>query len=132
MIATEPLPQALWDDIGLRDRETFADFRHLVIYGQRTADNRLVFGGRGAPYHFGSKTATSYDQAPKVFHALRATLTELLPATRQRRSPIDGADHSASRGTGMPRLASITPPASAGLAATSAMGSPRPTLPDEP
>ena len=41
--------------IGLRRRETFTDHRHLIIYGQRTADGRLVFGGRGAPYHFGSR-----------------------------------------------------------------------------
>ena len=41
--------------IGLRERETFTDHRHLIIYGQRTADGRLVFGGRGAPYHFGSR-----------------------------------------------------------------------------
>ena len=34
-------------------RETFSDHRHLIIYGQRTADDRLAFGGRGAPYHFG-------------------------------------------------------------------------------
>ncbi len=52
IIATEPLPESVWDEIGLRERETFSDFRHLIIYGQRTADGRLVFGGRGAPYHF--------------------------------------------------------------------------------
>ena len=55
MIATEPLSAEAWDEIGLRRRETFADLRHLRIYGQRTADDRLAFGGRGAPYHFGSR-----------------------------------------------------------------------------
>ncbi len=54
MLATEPLPDAVWQQIGLADRQTFSDFRHLIIYGQRTADGRLAFGGRGAPYHFGS------------------------------------------------------------------------------
>jgi hypothetical protein len=34
---------------------TFSDHRHPIIYGQRTADDRFVFGGRGAPYHFGSR-----------------------------------------------------------------------------
>ena len=38
---------------GCADRPTFTDARHLIIYGQRTADGRLAFGGRGAPYHFG-------------------------------------------------------------------------------
>ena len=58
MIATEPLPDAFWDEAGLADRETFADHRHLVIYGQRTEDGRMAFGGRGAPYHFGSTDPT--------------------------------------------------------------------------
>ena len=40
MIATEPLPAAVWDVVGLRERETFADHRHLIVYGQRTADGR--------------------------------------------------------------------------------------------
>jgi glycine/D-amino acid oxidase-like deaminating enzyme len=82
MIATEPLPDATWDEIGLGERETFSDFRHLIIYGQRTADGRLAFGGRGAPYHFGSRVAPSYDRVPRVFAALRATLVELFPNLR--------------------------------------------------
>jgi glycine/D-amino acid oxidase-like deaminating enzyme len=80
MIATEPLPQRTWDELGLAARETFADFRHLIIYGQRSADDRLLFGGRGAPYHFGSRIAPGYDQVPAVFRALRAALGQLLPA----------------------------------------------------
>ncbi|HRD63295.1 MAG TPA: FAD-dependent oxidoreductase, partial [Nocardioides sp.] len=45
IIASEPLPPSVWDEIGLARRETFSDHRHLIIYGQRTADDRLVFGG---------------------------------------------------------------------------------------
>ena len=48
MVATAPLDAATWDSIGLRDRETFADDRRMVIYGQRTPDDRIAFGGRGA------------------------------------------------------------------------------------
>jgi glycine/D-amino acid oxidase-like deaminating enzyme len=80
MIATEPLPPAVWDEIGLANRPTFNDLRHLIIYGQRTADGRFAFGGRGAPYHLGSSVRPSYDQVPAVFAALRRTLTELFPA----------------------------------------------------
>jgi len=79
VIATEPLPQAVWDQIGLAGRPTFGDLRHLIIYGQRTADGRLAFGGRGAPYHLGSSVRPSYDQVPAVFAALRRTLTDLFP-----------------------------------------------------
>ena len=80
MIATEPLPDAFWDDAGLADRQTFADHRHLVIYGQRTEDGRMAFGGRGAPYHFGSAIRPEYDRDPGVHEALRRTLVELFPA----------------------------------------------------
>lgn len=55
MVATEPLADHVWHEIGLDDRPTFSDARHLTIYGQRTADGRLAFGGRGAPYRFGSR-----------------------------------------------------------------------------
>ena len=77
MIATEPLPQSDWDRIGLARRETFSDERHMIIYGQRTADDRLAFGGRGAPYHFGSRIEPGYDRVPAVFDSLRHTLTEM-------------------------------------------------------
>ena len=77
MIATEPLPPVVWDRIGLARRETFTDHRHLIIYGQRTADDRLAFGGRGAPYHFASRVRPSYDWVPAVFGALRRSLSDL-------------------------------------------------------
>jgi glycine/D-amino acid oxidase-like deaminating enzyme len=79
MIATEPLSAAAWDEIGLRRRETFADLRHLRIYGQRTADDRIAFGGRGAPYHFASRTRPSFDRDPRVHSALREVLVDLFP-----------------------------------------------------
>ncbi len=79
MIATEPLPDAVWDEIGLRERETFSDHRHLVIYGQRTADGRLAFGGRGAPYHWGSRVRPTFDRDTRVHAGLWATLLDLFP-----------------------------------------------------
>lgn len=79
MLATEPLTEATWEEIGLHHRETFADGRHLIIYGQRTADGRLAFGGRGAPYAFGSRIAPEQDRNPAVHAALWEVLTDLFP-----------------------------------------------------
>ncbi|MGE0556488.1 MAG: NAD(P)/FAD-dependent oxidoreductase [Gemmatimonadales bacterium] len=79
MVATEPLDAATWDRIGLANRETFSDKRHLRIYGQRTADGRIAFGGRGAPYHFGSRIRPEYDRDPTVHAMLRDVLRDLLP-----------------------------------------------------
>ncbi|HEX6249583.1 MAG TPA: FAD-binding oxidoreductase [Nocardioidaceae bacterium] len=82
IIATERLPERTWDEIGLRDRETFTDFRNLIVYGQRTQDGRLVFGGRGAPYHFGSRISPDFDHEPRVFASVWAALREMFPALR--------------------------------------------------
>jgi glycine/D-amino acid oxidase-like deaminating enzyme len=80
MIATEPLPPAFWDAIGIAHGQTFTDYRHLLIYGQRTADDRFAFGGRGARYHWGSAIRSEYDRVPRVFDHLRRTLVDLFPA----------------------------------------------------
>ena len=80
MVATEPLTDDLWTEIGLADRQTFADDRHLVIYGQRTADGRIAFGGRGAPYLFGSRIDQATEQRSRIHDRIVETLVELLPA----------------------------------------------------
>lgn len=82
MIATEPLPASFWDGIGIAHGQTFTDYRHLLIYGQRTADDRFAFGGRGARYHWGSAIRPEYDRVPRVFDHLRRALVDLFPAAR--------------------------------------------------
>lgn len=79
IVATEPLPAAVWDEIGLAERETFSDHRHLIVYGQRTADDRLVFGGRGAAYRLNSRVVPVFDQRDRVFAGLHAALVDLFP-----------------------------------------------------
>ncbi len=37
----------------------------MIIYGQRTADGRFAFGGRGTPYHFGSRVRPQFDEDPR-------------------------------------------------------------------
>lgn len=83
MISTEPLGEEVFDQIGLADRQTFADDRYMVIYGQRTADNRLAFGGTGVPYLWASgiSEATASDLAT---HArIHDILIDLFPMLTQ-------------------------------------------------
>jgi glycine/D-amino acid oxidase-like deaminating enzyme len=82
MIATEPLADSFWNEIGIEHGMTFTDYRHLLIYGQRTADNRFAFGGRGARYHWGSVIRPEFDRAPRVFEHLRRALVDLFPAAK--------------------------------------------------
>lgn len=79
MVMTAPLSDSTWAEIGLAHRETFSDGRHLIIYGQRTDDGRMAFGGRGAPYHFGSRIEDSYDLDARTFASIRASLVDLFP-----------------------------------------------------
>ncbi|MFP5350961.1 MAG: NAD(P)/FAD-dependent oxidoreductase [Actinomycetota bacterium] len=82
MIATEPLGPEVWSEIGWEGRETIHDGRHLLIYAQRTADDRIAIGGRGAPYHFGSSIDEANDRDERVFSSLEEVLHELFPPTR--------------------------------------------------
>jgi glycine/D-amino acid oxidase-like deaminating enzyme len=80
MIATEPLPAEFWDGIGWSGRETLGDFAHVYMYAQRTADDRIAFGGRGVPYRYGSRVDTDGTTQERTVGALTALLHEFFPA----------------------------------------------------
>ncbi len=82
MVATEPLSDTLISEVGLGDRPTFSDDRFMVIYGQRTEDNRLAFGGRGVPYLWGSKIDTKAELHLPSHELIKETLIEILPALK--------------------------------------------------
>jgi glycine/D-amino acid oxidase-like deaminating enzyme len=79
MLATEPLPEDWWDEVGLAEGETFSDERHLIVYGQRTRDGRFAFGGRGAPYHFGSTVRPAWEVDGHTHELVRKVLWDLFP-----------------------------------------------------
>jgi glycine/D-amino acid oxidase-like deaminating enzyme len=79
MIATEPFTADVWDAIGWRQHETFNDERFLIVYAMRTDDDRLAIGGRGAPYHLGSRINDDFVDEPGVFEALKAVVRRLFP-----------------------------------------------------
>lgn len=79
MVATEPLPTEVFNEIGLHNRETFADGSHLVNYAQRTADNRLAIGGRGAPYTWGSRRNEAREIQQGIHQKIRKMTEEWFP-----------------------------------------------------
>jgi len=85
MVATEPLSDEVWAEIGWDGRETFTDGRHLIIYVCRTQDGRIALGGRGAPYHYGSALSDRFEREPDVFADLQRIIGELFPAARDAR-----------------------------------------------
>jgi glycine/D-amino acid oxidase-like deaminating enzyme len=81
MIATEPLPEPVWKEIGLARAETFGDGRRVTTYGQRTADGRIAFGGLGS-YRYGSGIESRFPASHRRFRELERILCELLPVLR--------------------------------------------------
>ncbi|ORM72114.1 NAD(P)/FAD-dependent oxidoreductase [Pantoea rwandensis] len=79
VLATEPLSAEQQRATRLEQRMAFNDMRHLRIYGQMTASGRLIFGGRGAPYHFGSRITDKDDLVDGVHTKIYDTLLELFP-----------------------------------------------------
>lgn len=103
MIATEPLPEHAWREIGWDGREVIGDMAHSYFYAQRTADDRIAIGGRGVPYRFGSRTDNDGSTAESTVDALTALLHKLFPSASD--VPIS---HAWSGVLGVPRDWSAT------------------------
>ncbi|MGW8466612.1 NAD(P)/FAD-dependent oxidoreductase [Pseudomonas sp. CLCA07] len=78
IVATEPLSAATWDEIGLSRGQAFSESSRQVTYGQRTADNRLVFGARGG-YQFAGKLRHDFDLTTSEVELRRYLFGELFP-----------------------------------------------------
>jgi glycine/D-amino acid oxidase-like deaminating enzyme len=78
LVATEPLSAATWDEIGLSRGQAFSESSRQVTYGQRTADNRLVFGARGG-YQFAGKLRHNFDLTTHEVELRRYLFGELFP-----------------------------------------------------
>jgi len=81
-IVTEPLPEALWREIGWEGHELLGDAAHAYCYAQRTREGRITMGGRGVPYRFGSRTDIDGRTQQATIDALHAILIRLLPQTK--------------------------------------------------
>jgi glycine/D-amino acid oxidase-like deaminating enzyme len=78
IVATEALSAATWDEIGLNRGQAFSESSRQVTYGQRTADNRLVFGARGG-YQFAGKLRHDFDLTTNEVELRRYLFGELFP-----------------------------------------------------
>ena len=81
MIATEPLAESFWSEVGWRDRQCINDAKTMFIYSQRTADGRIAIGGGTPRYHMGAKAPRRGD-SPESWQDIRRQLADLFPGTR--------------------------------------------------
>jgi glycine/D-amino acid oxidase-like deaminating enzyme len=82
IVLTEPLSPRQWADIGWERRECLASTRLSIDYLSRTADGRILFGGRGAPYRFGSPIRPEYDRHGPTHEMLRGMARAWFPTLR--------------------------------------------------
>lgn len=80
IVLTEPLTDAQWAEIGWADRECVHSFRLTIDYLARTPDGRILFGGRGAPYHFGSTITPDFERHDPTHEMLRGMVRAWFPS----------------------------------------------------
>ena len=79
IVLTEPVSDAAWAEIGWANREVVASTRMSIDYLSRTEDGRILFGGRGAPYRFGSPIRPEYDRHGPTHEGLKGFVREWFP-----------------------------------------------------
>lgn len=79
VVLTEPVADAVWDAIGWQGHELLSSHRLTVDYLSRTVDGRVLFGGRGAPYHYGSRVAPRFDRHAATHRLLEQQLATWFP-----------------------------------------------------
>ena len=69
-LVTEPLTDAQRDSIGWRGREGVGDASNLFHYYRLTRDDRILWGGYDAVYHYGSRQARALEHRAETFELL--------------------------------------------------------------
>lgn len=79
IVLTEAIDEDRLSSIGWTHRAVAHSQALTVDYLSRTADGRILFGGRGAPYHYGSRIADDYDHHLPTHERLRRAVSEWFP-----------------------------------------------------
>jgi glycine/D-amino acid oxidase-like deaminating enzyme len=69
-LMTEPLTAGQLDALGWATRAGVGDLGNQFHYYRLTADNRILWGGYDAVYHYGRRMGPSLDQRPQTFDTL--------------------------------------------------------------
>lgn len=79
VLATEPIDPPRLAEIGWREREGLSDGGNRFHYYRLSADNRLVFGGFDAIYHYGNALHEGLAQRPATFQLLAEHVVATFP-----------------------------------------------------
>ena len=70
VLVTEPLSASQLASVGWRNRQGVDDIANQFHYYRLTPDNRILWGGYDAVYHYGRHVRPRYEQRPQTFAKL--------------------------------------------------------------
>jgi glycine/D-amino acid oxidase-like deaminating enzyme len=79
VLMTEPLSAEQRAAVGWHNRQGIGDSANQFHYYRLTADDRILWGGYDAVYHYGKRVRAAYDQRPETFAMLAAHFFETFP-----------------------------------------------------
>jgi glycine/D-amino acid oxidase-like deaminating enzyme len=82
VLMTEPLTEAQLASIGWRHRQGIGDSSNQFHYYRLTVDNRILWGGYDAIYHYGRRVEPAYDDRPATFATLAQHFFTTFPQLR--------------------------------------------------
>ncbi len=87
VLVSEPLTPGQHEAIGWRGREGLSDSNNQFHYFRLTADDRVLWGGYDAIYHFGSRVGPPQDARPATWDRLERHFRAAFPALADLRFP---------------------------------------------
>ncbi len=79
VLMTEPLSAEQLASIGWSGRQGLGDSANQFHYYRLTRDNRILFGGYDAIYHFGGRVRERYEDRPETFRRLASHFFTTFP-----------------------------------------------------
>lgn len=79
VLMTEPLNAEQMESIGWQNRQGLGDVANQFHYYRLSRDNRVLFGGYDAVYHYGSKVHERYENRPAAFEMLASHFFTTFP-----------------------------------------------------
>jgi glycine/D-amino acid oxidase-like deaminating enzyme len=100
-LVSEPLTPDQRESIGWKRRQGMSDSNNQFHYFRLTADDRILWGGYDAIYHFNNGVGPSFDRRPATFELLESQFRATFPTLAQLRFPYrwGGAIDTTSRFT---------------------------------
>jgi glycine/D-amino acid oxidase-like deaminating enzyme len=100
-LVSDPMTPDQRESVGWRRRQGMSDSNNQFHYFRLTADDRILWGGYDAIYHFGNGVGPQFDRRPATFEMLEAQFRAAFPRLAGLRFPYrwGGAIDTTSRFT---------------------------------